>query len=573
MNLKYIIYRIFRSRDLKVQNSKDIAKINFNKKILLYFFATTIILFLFSCIGCLVRLDWMVEKYLSDFNVFDLLLGQISNTLIVLSLTTVLSEGFRKVYWVDIKEEKLIYPSVTCFTGITVYLLTGLGWSIIFYAASFYVGVMVSFLVSILLLVFLTLKMISIHFGREELKIKLANEYKRKYILTKMGIPDNSDSSEFELYDEDRISYFLERLQKLKDDCSKQSFSKKRKFMFMLRMEIEDIDTFLKSKGKQTNSKFSILNYLEPKQIKEFDEQLEKYDKKIEEYTRNAISKNDRDVIIENIKLLVECENCIILLHLFKDLLDWNEEYACRVLAEIDFIGYIYNSDNPDVVQQCRFLQQYAFHKLISSSDKFGAIPTLLLNYSMPYLEMTETEREELRKEKDETIENINQILNRLENEHDISEEVKKNLEERREELKEELRDILSKLGLLERRYHVPVEEAYVAYMEGKYKVANNIIDIIYRNFEEDKSFIFRSSGIMEIDGEMSFDFSYVTEEEIFYINKIMEKDADISVISESAKKKLKIIKEKVHLKNRIDSEEYAEIMGDTEACCDMDDI
>lgn len=344
----------------------------------------------------------------------------------------------------------------------------------------------------------------------------------------------------------------------------------------MLRTEIEEINTFLQSQGKQTNSKFRILHYLESEQTKEFNEELEKYDKKIEEYTKNAISQNDRDVITENIKLLVECENCEILLNLFKDLLDWNEEYACHILAEIDFIGYIYNSENPNVVRQCKFLQQYAFHKLILSSEKLDALQTLLLNYSMPYLAMTETKRRELKREKAEIIENINQVLNRLENEHDISEEEKKNLEEQREELKEKLWEIMSKLGLLERRYHVPIEEAYVAYMEGRYRIANNIIDIIYQNFEDDKSFIFRLSGIMEIDGEMSFDFSYVTDEEIFYIDQIMEKDANISVISKSAKEKLALIKDKVHMENdyrlNTDPEVFTDIMRETEACCDMDD-
>ena len=83
-----------------------------------FLLVTTFLLYLFN-------MDKAIES-LPEINYFDLLLGQIANTLIVLSLTSVLSSNFGQAYWVDIKETKLIKPFWTCFTGITVYLLNSI---------------------------------------------------------------------------------------------------------------------------------------------------------------------------------------------------------------------------------------------------------------------------------------------------------------------------------------------------------------------------------------------------------------------------------------------------------------
>ena len=48
--------------------------------------------------------------HLIDINYFELLSGQIANTLIVLSLTSVLSSDFGQAYWIDIKDSKLVTP-------------------------------------------------------------------------------------------------------------------------------------------------------------------------------------------------------------------------------------------------------------------------------------------------------------------------------------------------------------------------------------------------------------------------------------------------------------------------------
>lgn len=115
----------------------------------------------------------IVLNNLLDINYFDLLLGQIANTLIVLSLTSVLSSDFGKAYWVDIKNTKLVYPFWGCFIGITVYLLTSMIYSILCFIVNFKIGLVVSAIFSTILLVILTFKMISVYFGKDEIKKQL----------------------------------------------------------------------------------------------------------------------------------------------------------------------------------------------------------------------------------------------------------------------------------------------------------------------------------------------------------------------------------------------------------------
>ena len=115
---------------------------------------------------------------LVDFNEFDLLLAQISNTFIVLSLTSALSTSMGTIYWVDIKEEKLVRPFGTCFYALTGYLLSSMGISIFDYILSDSYGLCVSFFMSVLCLIILTYSMIDAYFNREKLELK----YKWKYI-------------------------------------------------------------------------------------------------------------------------------------------------------------------------------------------------------------------------------------------------------------------------------------------------------------------------------------------------------------------------------------------------------
>ena len=158
-------------------------EIHLKSRTVKYVSVTIAFLLVASFLLYLFNIDKAIES-LREINYFDLLLGQIANTLIVLSLTSVLSSNFGQAYWVDIKETKLIKPFWTCFTGITVYLLTALLYSILMYAIGRYAGVLLSAVFSTVLLVILSFQMISIYFGKEGIKKQLREEYEQLLRLT-----------------------------------------------------------------------------------------------------------------------------------------------------------------------------------------------------------------------------------------------------------------------------------------------------------------------------------------------------------------------------------------------------
>ena len=75
----------------------------------IYVITSLIILTITTAICSLCGIDKFFGSFV-DISYFDLLTGQIANTLIVLSLTSVLSSDFGQAYWIDIKDTKLITP-------------------------------------------------------------------------------------------------------------------------------------------------------------------------------------------------------------------------------------------------------------------------------------------------------------------------------------------------------------------------------------------------------------------------------------------------------------------------------
>lgn len=130
-----------------------------------------------------------IAVFPTNFNEFDLLIAQISNTFIVLSLTSVLSTNMGTVYWIDIKDEKLVRPFFWCFYALTTYLLTSMVISIIEFFIQDLYGLCISFFMSIILLIFLTISMIDAHFNRNQIK----NKYRWEYIMTNMMADDISN--------------------------------------------------------------------------------------------------------------------------------------------------------------------------------------------------------------------------------------------------------------------------------------------------------------------------------------------------------------------------------------------
>lgn len=467
------------------------------------------------------------ERFLEgliDINYFDLLTGQVANTLIVLSLTSVLSSDFGQAYWVNIKDTKLITPFWGCFIGITVYLLTGLFYSVVSYAVGFKLGIVISAIGATALLVILTFKMISIYFGKEELKKQLSMEYRKKLIL-------NNSSY---------VSDYLRGLNNFRETVEKEKFPKKNSFLTELNREIKEIQEELDSGNEETVDRCHtdhISKYMKG------CEEVRAIDLKIEEYTKNAIIKNDTEIVTENIELLVESENFDTFFKLLEELFDWDEKYTCKILMRISKKNSAWL-----VKDKMNFFKQYALQKLISQSGKLDAIQNLLLIYDPSNLGMSKL-RPDIKRiiEREMTIKKqTSELDNKLAKAEDYcacmkeQRETRDSLKEQEAELSRELRKLLETSTTKElRAYYVPIREAYLAYEEGKYEIVNKYLTVILTNFEQECLVIRSDSGISDVDSSIEFRFSYVTDEESVIIDQLIEKDKATMAIPEQTKKKL----------------------------------
>lgn len=504
--------------------------VKFKYRTLLYILLSIIILTAVSVIAYLLGLDGLLDK-LSGFNCFDALVGQIANTLIVLSLTSVLSTDFGHAYWVDIKETKLIKPVWSCFTGITVYLLTGILYSLIAYIFGKNLAVVVSAVFSTLLLVFLSFKMISIYFGKEELKKELSVEYRKLLILT-----NNS-------YVED----YARRLAQFLNQTKNEEFHKKWIHIHKMEKELRYLNDALNSgNSKRVDECHSshINNFM-----KGLD-QLKDFDSKIIEFTQNAIKNNETEVVQENISLLVDSENYETYFNLLEDLFDWNEKYACKTLLKLS------QKNKAWVIKdKMSFFKKYALNKMINGSGELDSIQNLLLIYDPSNLglknvesQLKNTGEEFLSIEKDET-----QLEKEIAEAEDMiayarSQKQRRDvIKKRKEEEKNKLTEIYKKLGTKDiRSYYVPVDELCLAYEEHRFSAAQKCLDVILYTAEQDRVYIKSTLAISNIDlsDKVCFSYSYLTDEELIKVNRIIELDKDLNILQPNQKERLQALSE-----------------------------
>lgn len=485
-----------------------------------YIISSLMILFIITGICYMIGVENFFDD-LCDINYFDLMLGQTANTLIVLSLTSVLSSNFGQVYWMDIKDTKLVMPFWGCFIGITVYLLTALAYSMIMYIIGNMVGVGVSAVLATSLLIMLTFKMISIYFGKEELKKQLSIEYKQMHIL----------------YNSPYVTDYLQRLKKMLLEVEEKDFVGKSRYIRKVKKEISIIEEKLDTKDE------TVIDLIHKKHIDKFIEcgdKLKKINLKIEEYTRNAIVNNEPEVVRENIELLVECESYNTFFNLVEELFEWDEKYTCRVLVDL-------NKKNSAwiIEDKMSFFKQYALQRLISQSGKLDAIQKLLVIYDTSNLGMTKLEpRINSITKRSLQIKNERMRINKeIANSEDFDAAIRKSREAERlikekcDEIRNALITILESAGTKDiRSFYIPIREACIAYEEGKYDIVNKYITVILTNFNLDIKNIKMLSGITEVDGEIKFTFSYTTDQENFLINQLIEKDKVNLIIPEENK-------------------------------------
>ncbi len=497
----------------------------FKFRTIVYIVVTLVVLSVTSITCHFLGIERILDGF-TDINYFDLLTGQVANTLIVLSLTSVLSSNFGQVYWVDIKDTKLISPFWGCFIGITVYLLTGLIYSVASYAIEFKSGIVISAVGSTVLLVILTFKMISIYFGKDELKKQLKVEYQKKLILNNTSY----------------VTDYLRRLKIFQESIKNDDFQKKKRFLAKLSKEIKEIELELNSRNEERIDrchKEHIAKYIKGK------EEVQTIDLKIEEYTKNAISNNDTEVVMENIALLIDAESYDTFFNLLEELFEWDEKYACKILRLISKKNKAWL-----IKDKMSFFKQYALQKLISQSGKLDAIQNLLLIYDptnlgmsklMPSIKAITEQSNEIKKQRLE----LDNELTKVKRENyracmKIQCEARTNLKNKDTKLGQDLQDILKKITPKDiRAYYVPIQEAHLAYNEGKYEIVNKYLTVILTNFEQDCFMIKSELGFTNIAMPIEYVFSYITDEEKLLIDQLIEKDMGIMAIPEATKIKL----------------------------------
>lgn len=245
----------------------------------------------------------------------SIMLSQISSTFIVLSLTSILSTDVGNVYWQDIKDFKLIKPFIYCFYALTTYLITAMILSIIGFFAGSLVLQISSFAFSVMVLIVLTVRMLSLYFGRDSIKNELRWEYFETLVkhdlntLRVFGIEERCDNflKEFECSNIYLSKRQLDALNKMKSD-------------YGLSAILDDSDTFsgkLKTESEKVQDKY------------------DEYTGGLIENTLQAIAANDRSIVKENIDLLLITEDYETLWTIMDTLIKTDPVYAVEIIHVI----------------------------------------------------------------------------------------------------------------------------------------------------------------------------------------------------------------------------------------------
>lgn len=134
----------------------------------------------------------MPKDILKDADLFSYYTAQLSVTFISISVLSVLSDKSVKIYWANISEDRLIKPTFSCFAAYTYYSVgatLGSGIAVIQKNGLMFA---VFFALNIFIMIFLTLSMIDVYYGRD-LKIKkLRKEFYTDYLLCRKVEGENS---------------------------------------------------------------------------------------------------------------------------------------------------------------------------------------------------------------------------------------------------------------------------------------------------------------------------------------------------------------------------------------------
>ncbi len=173
----------------KIRSIKSILKNRENiNRLFNYAVPAFIVIMLISLVVCLIDNKLGLSKRIFDEAdkgssiAVDFFLVEVQVAFITLSLSTVLSTSSKRVYWEETYKYRLISPLITNFTALSAYilasLLDGLIWCVVdsITKISGVLCILLSFVLSIVFLVFLTARMIDANFGKEKIKKELEDK-------------------------------------------------------------------------------------------------------------------------------------------------------------------------------------------------------------------------------------------------------------------------------------------------------------------------------------------------------------------------------------------------------------
>lgn len=161
---------------------------------------------------------------ITEFNVQEIFFTELSLVFLVISFVTLLANKTETVYWVDVIQYRLVKPNHTSIVDISSYIFANLILSLIAFVFPALSNMMIiSFIITIILLGFLSFKLLISFFGVEHLKEELKKEYRMALEYRKLVCvlqEETKSRLQFEVikgknqYEQEDLGEFGSRLQK-----------------------------------------------------------------------------------------------------------------------------------------------------------------------------------------------------------------------------------------------------------------------------------------------------------------------------------------------------------------------
>ncbi len=122
----------------------------------------------------------------------ELIITEVSSAFIIVTLSNIFSSTSQKVYWTDTLRYRLISPKYTNFTALSGYIMATMLSGLLFFIieniirANHVISIFASFVLSVILMIILTARMIDSNFGREKVMVEL--EAKLKELRSEAGV-------------------------------------------------------------------------------------------------------------------------------------------------------------------------------------------------------------------------------------------------------------------------------------------------------------------------------------------------------------------------------------------------